>query len=289
MNRVTPPMMTERQDARPDAPDTSAWGWYLYGIMRRAHVAEVTAALAPAEGEPLQALEQGELAAVLQPVPLEEFSAEALRARAEDVAWLEAMVREHNRIVAGIHQFSPVLPARFGVVYASRDGLRAALAERYDQLLELLQQLAGCDEWGVHLFADRQALHRLVEAHPALQRLKSELTTATPGRAYLLKRKLADELANITEEALDELARAGYARLGRVAVAGQLRPRPSASAEGSGEREVFHAILLVPREQRAAFLEEVQRLAEEQAELRCEYSGPWPPYSFASPVEEQTL
>ncbi len=286
MNSTTPQMTTQEQNNQPDESEAPARGWYLYGIALGEHAAELIAALAQEQDGSLQALEQGQLAAIVKPVPLAEFTAEALRAHAEDLAWLETMVRGHNRVVEGIHQASPVLPAKFGAVYPSREALRSALAEHHDHLLALLRQLEGCDEWGVHLYADRQALQQLASEHSSLQSLKRELATASPGRAYLLKRKLADELTNITEQALDELAQASYARLKREAAAGQVNPRAPTSAESSGERDVFHALFLVQREHQTAFLEEVQRLAEEHVELRCEYSGPWPPYSFASPVEE---
>jgi hypothetical protein len=279
MNAAAPQMITKEQSDQKDEQDVTACGWYLYGITYGEQVAEIIAAVARGQSEPLQTLEQGQLTAIIKLVPLEEFSAEALRLHAEDLSWLEAMVRGHNRIVESIHQASPVLPAKFGAVYPSREGLQIALAERHDQLLALLHQLEGCDEWGVHLYADHRALQQLASEHPSFQSLKSELARATPGRAYLLKRKLADELANITEQALDDVAQASYSCLKQEAVAGQFNARAPISAE-SGEREVFHALFLVHRDHQAKFVEEVQRLAEEHVELRCEYSGPWPPYSF---------
>lgn len=287
MNTATPQMTTKEQSDQPGKPDATACGWYLYGVSFSEHVAELLVALAQEQIEPLQALEQGQLTAIIKPVPLEEFSAEALRSHAEDMSWLEAMVRSHHRIVEGIHQAGPVLPARFGAVYPSREALQTALAEHYDQLLVLLHQLAGCDEWGVHLYADHRALQQIASEHPSLQSLKSELARATPGRAYLLKRKLADELTNIREQALDDLAQASYSCLMQEAVAGQFNARAALSAESGDEREVFHALFLVHCDHQATFLEEVQRLAEEHAELRCEYSGPWPPYSFARIVGEE--
>ncbi|HEY7125739.1 MAG TPA: GvpL/GvpF family gas vesicle protein [Ktedonobacterales bacterium] len=288
MNAATLQMTTKKQSDQPGELDaTTACGWYLYGITHGEQVAELVAAVAQEQGEPLQALEQCQLAAIIKPVPLEEFSAEALRLHAEDLSWLEAMVRGHNRIIEGIHQNRPVLPARFGAVYPSREALQTALAERHDQLLALLQQLEGCDEWGVRLYADHRALQQLAIEHPSLRSLKSEVARATPGRAYLLKRKLADELVSIIEQALDDLAQASYARLKREAVAGQFNVRASVSTESGGEREVFHALLLVRRDHQATFLEKVQRLAEEHAEMHCEYSGPWPPYSFARIAGEE--
>ena len=235
----------------------------------------------------MQALEQGKLAAVAEPVLLAEYRPEALQERAQNLAWLEAMVRGHNQMVERIHQKGAVLPVKFGAVYPDRKALLAALAERHDDFLAQLQRLQHCDEWGIHLYADRQAIQRLAVEHPALQQIKDELAAASPGRAYLLKRKLSDEMVAISEEALNDLARTSYKRLERFAVAGQNNPRSQKAPGEAGEQELFHATCLVQRANLATFLEEVQRLAEEQEGLRCEYSGPWPPYSFAELPREE--
>lgn len=264
-------------------------GWYLYGITLREAAAELIVSLEPEREAPVQALEQGKLAAVVRPVSLAEFRPEALQEHAQDLAWLEAMVRGHNQMVELIHERGAVLPVKFGSVYPTSEALLAALAEQYDALLAQLQRLEQSDEWGVHLYADRQVIQRLTGEHPALQRLKDELAAASPGRAYLLKRKLADEMAGITEEAVNDLAQTKYKRLARFAVAGQVTPRSQRTADEAGEREILHATFLVRRANTASFLEEVQCQGEEQEGLRCEYSGPWPPYSFAELSREETL
>ncbi len=285
-----PPKTAIPQASDEDTLQTRAeeWGWYLYGITTRQTATALTGNLAMDTGEPLLVLEQGKLATITRPVPLAEFSAEALQARAHDLAWLEAMVREHNLIVARIHQAGAVLPVKFGAVYPNSEALQGALAETHDTLLAQLQRLEDCDEWGVRLFADRQAMQRLADAHPALQQRKVELGAASPARAYLLKRKLADEMAAITEDALRDLARASYDRLARHALASQISPRSQKAADGTGEREALHATFLVQRAHIERFLEEAQHLEAEQDGLRCACSGPWPPYSFAELSGEET-
>lgn len=280
-NAAMPQMNTDEAPATQDGER----GWYLYGITSRQTASRLTPGLATDAGEPVQALEQGELAALIRLVALAAFHPEALQARAEDLAWLEAMVRDHHQMVARIHQAGPVLPARFGAVYPDREALLAALAEQHDTLLAHLAWLEGCDEWGVHLFADRRALQRLAGEYPALQQIKDELAAASPGRAYLLKRKLADQLADAEEQALADLARTSYERLERYTLVGQRSSRPQQPAEETRERAVLSATFLVQRASSDQFLAEVQRLGTEQEGLRCAYSGPWPPYSFARLAE----
>ncbi len=260
----------------------SGSGWYLYGITLSEAASRLDKNLTAESSEPLLIVEQGRLAAVTRLVPREAFSSEALQARAQDLAWLEAMVRDHNEVVARIHHAGAVLPVKFGSVYPTSEALQTDLAEMHDALLAQLVWLQNCDEWGIHLYADRQAVQRLAGEHPALQQIQAEMAAASPGRAYLLKRKLADAMADITEQALSALAQASYRRLAGYAVAGQVSPRPPKPADAGDEREALHAAFLVQRAKTDGFLEEIQRLVEGQEGIRCEYSGPWPPYSFAS-------
>ncbi len=275
---ISPPANPEL----PAAPGESEQGCYLYGITSSEVASQVAANLTADGGEPLVIVEQDKLAAVTRTVLRAEFSSEALQARAQDLAWLESMVREHNRVIEQMHQRGPVLPGKFGAVYPNSEALQNALAEARDVLLAQLGRLQNSDEWGIHLYADRQAVQRLAGEHPALQQLQNDLAAASPGRAYLLKRKLADAMTDITEEALSALALASYNRLAAHAVAGQISPRPPQPADSASEREALRAAFLVQRGARDDFLQEIERLVQAQDGLRCEYSGPWPPYSFAS-------
>src|SRR5690606_37938631 len=202
----------------------------------------------------------------------------------EDVAWLESVVRAHNGVVAAIHRGQAILPAKFGSVYRSPEDLRVALMEAHDALVRQLDHLTDCDEWALHLYADRAVVERRVsEAHPELQRLQEEVATARPGRAYLLQRQLAGELAAATEEMLSELALAAFERLLQHAVAGETT---SPTRADDPDAEILRAAFLVKRHHLTTFLAEADRIADTGTGVRCEYSGPWPPYSFATPADE---
>jgi hypothetical protein len=255
-------------------------GWYLYGITR----AGAPATAPPvADGESVQLLESGDLAAIVRRVPLAEFGAEPLRAHLHDPAWVEAMVRSHNEVIAAVHQEQAILPAKFGCVYARAEDLTTALEQAHEALITGLERLEGCDEWGIHIYADRPTIQRrLIAEHPTVLRLQQDVTSARPGRAYFLQRKLADELAAATEQAVSELARAAYERLVPWAVASQVNPPARPAHNASAETEILRAAFLVLRETADRFLSEVRAFGEGQEGLRCAYSGPWPPYSFAT-------
>jgi hypothetical protein len=234
-------------------------------------------------------LDCGALAAIVRRVPLAQFSEEALRARHDDTAWFAEMAHRHNQVIAALHQQQTILPAKFGSVYARAEDVQRAVAEAQEALLAQLERVEGGDEWAVHVFVARPAIEQRVSAeHPILQQLQHDLATASPGRAYFLQRKLDEERAAATEQALRELAQAAYEHLARWAVADRVTPPARSSPTAHGEIEILRAAFLVPRANADTFLAEVRSCAEGRDGVRCEYSGPWAPYSFAVPTEEDT-
>jgi Gas vesicle synthesis protein GvpL/GvpF len=299
--------MTEtREDAlaqaQAGAPTADEWGWYLYGITRRGALAtrqpergngargkaEVALDLGGDEGEPVRVLDCGALAAIVRRVPLAQFSEETLRARHDDTAWFAAMAHRHDRVIAAIHQQQTVLPAKFGSVYARAEDVQRAVAEAQEALLAQLERVEGCDEWAVHMYADHPAIEqRLAAEHPTVQRLRQELAAAPPGRAYFLQRQLDEERAAAMEQVLRELPQAAYEHLARWAVADQVTPPARSTPNAQGEIEVLRAAFLVRRAHADTFLAELRSYVEGRDGVHCEYSGPWAPYSFAVPLEEE--
>jgi hypothetical protein len=240
------------------------------------------------EGEPVQVLDCGALAAIVRCVLLADFSEEALRARHDDNAWFAAMAHRHNQVIAAIHQQQAVLPAKFGSVYARAEDVQKAVAEAQEALLAQLECVEGCDEWAVHMYADHPTIaQRLGAAHPTVQRLQQELASAPPGRAYFLQRELDEKRAAAVEEVLRELPQAAYEHLVRWAVDSRVTQPTRSTPNAQGEIEVLRAAFLVRRAQADTFLTELRSYVQGRDGVHCEYSGPWAPYSFAVPIEEE--
>lgn len=284
--------------AAPSAPADEHFGWYLYGIARATQEAgdgirafTQSDANEP-ESEPVETISCGGVLAVVRRVPLDDFSPEALSARAEDPVWIEAVARQHNAVIEAVHRACPLLPAKFGCVYASAEDVQTALREEQDTLLARLSWIDGCDEWGVRLYGDITAIQQRADVEQeSVRQLREDLASATPGRAYFLQRKLADELANAVDCLLDDLVGHAYAQFARHARAGQVSRRMAGSRLTQTDRsetsaEVLRAAFLVPRDSADAFVEDIRRFSEGQSGLWSEYSGPWPPYSFAAEVAQ---
>lgn len=262
-------------------------GWYLYGVARPDDRLESALTGMPGldEGHAVQVIHHGELAAIVSLVSLTELGRFIL----DDAARLEEIVRSHDRIVERAHRIATILPAKLGCVYASGEDLGGALERSHDAIASQLERLAGYDEWGVRLYADRSLVQqRVAGENPTLLQLQGEAGAVGPGRAYFLKRQIADVLAAATEQALGDLAQAGYDYLAGLASAGQLSPRTDSLQPPAGETEILRAAFLVPRDTATRFLAEIHRFSEDHRELRSEYNGPWAPYSFANLKEPES-
>jgi hypothetical protein len=280
----------ERGDALP-AGEPSV-GWYFYGITRGGLPAN---ALAEADeegpaaggappraqgGEPLQLLEGGGLVAVVRPVAIAEHDRSALEERLRQAPELEAMVCSHHRVIEAIHARQSILPARLGTIYAGPGDIVESLRTGRESLFRQLERLDGCDEWAVHLFADRATVRERVTAVDAeLRRLREAHAGATPGRAFFLERQLRDRVESAARDATVSLAQQAFDRLRRDAVAGEIAS--AGEGDASGEEEILRASFLVRRDEAEHFLQELRASTVTDDGVRCEWSGPWPPYSFA--------
>jgi gas vesicle protein GvpL/GvpF len=272
------------RDRTEEQPHSETRGWYLYGITRGGMSAtDLNRQQALSEllvTAPLELVQEGALAAIVQSVPLSEFEAEALEARGDDAAWLEALVSGHNEVITRVHERQAVLPARFGSLYPDTAAVRGALADARDELAAQLDRLEGHDEWAVHVYADPELSER-VAADARIQSLEEEIATARPGRAYFLKRKLEEERAAASRQAVMHLAQTAYEQLAQFADTGQVSPPVRTATRAGGLTEILRAAFLVARAELDAFRAELLTL-ESRHGVQTELTGPWPPYSFVT-------
>ena len=96
-----------------------------------------------------------DLAAVWSPVPVEDFSGPEAEERLRDLTWIGPRVIRHQEVVAGVMRHSPVLPARFGTIFASLANLEKVLQRHSDTIAGFLERLTDQEEWAVKGMLDR--------------------------------------------------------------------------------------------------------------------------------------
>jgi hypothetical protein len=232
---------------------------YLYGITQEP--AAVSATLRGVDGiATVEAVDCSGFTCWVSHVPAGEFG-EQLSQNMENLEWLADASVRHQRVVGAIHERQPILPARFGTVFLTRDSLADDVASRKAALKASFRRISGADEWGIRVFAATKS----APAGPG----------ARSGREYLQRKSalLQTRPARTLEPEIRELA----AALAKLA---------TESAEGgkvsSGQPGLrWHTSLLLPRSRRPKLEALLSRFAGRfQDRFRLECTGPWPPYSF---------
>ncbi|WP_006601848.1 GvpL/GvpF family gas vesicle protein [Streptomyces auratus] len=266
---------------RPDAPtDPGATVSYVYALSRAGTALDTRAPqLTGLDDGPLRTVTCGELSALVSSVPAGAYSEEGMRARLEDLSELAAVARTHHAVIEAAYATTTVLPMRLATVYLEDARVRSMLHERRADCGELLTWLEGHVELGVKVYADpREAAAAPPDPAPA-----PASAPVGPGRAYLQQRRAqrrhhrdayraAGAVAGAVPDRVSALARARVAH----------RPQQGELASGPGEN-ISNEAYLVPAERTGQFHQALTGLADGVPGVHVEITGPWAPYSFATP------
>jgi hypothetical protein len=241
--------------------------WYVYGIVPGGKAQ-------PSKGvasRPVEAVDEGEVAALVSVVPLEEFGEEPLRAHLNDRGWLEETARAHEQVLESALASSPVIPFRLCTIYQSRERVQELLARQGPFLAELLHRLEGKVELGVKAYftpAERS------EGTP-------EEGDSESGRAYLLRRQAERRSSVEAEQFRAACAQASHERLAAVATEARANPPQQPELSGRNEAMLLNGAYLVERDDRRIHdvVDELHALYGESG-VAYEVTGPWPPYNF---------
>lgn len=217
--------------------------------------------------------------AVFTPVSASEFSQQVIDSRAGDLEWLGAIGYRHQDVMADLLKKTTIVPLRAFTLFSSEEALRAYLAEHRELLAKTLERLAGKQEWTLRIELEPvQWSDALTGRVASLRELQNDIAAASPGKAFLLRKKLDDEKKRASHTAEDELVaeieQAILAKLGCETVAESRQRRDGA----------FPQINVLLQRDEESVLQELReellsRYAQEGVTLAL--SGPWPPYTFA--------
>ncbi|MFG2196384.1 GvpL/GvpF family gas vesicle protein [Streptomyces sp. NPDC048639] len=260
---------------------------YVYAVGRTVPELEDAASrLTGHGGAAMRTVGADGLTAVVCSVPAVEFDEAGLKAQLEDLSRLEAIARSHHAVVGALVERTAVLPLRLATVY--RDDARVAgmLQESRDAFAATLERLEGHVEWGVKVYAEPVEPRTETAAPASAPTNGSEAESrVSPGRAYLQRRRAQRSSRKDAYRAAGEAANrvaavAASFAAGRVAH----RPQQGALAEGAGEN-IANDAYLVPLERSEEFRAAVAEEGRTLSGARVDVTGPWAPYSFATPVD----
>ncbi|MFG2093297.1 GvpL/GvpF family gas vesicle protein [Streptomyces sp. NPDC048612] len=255
---------------------------YVYAIGRADSALDATAPrLTGLRSGRLRTVTAGRLTALVSSVPANDFSTEGMKAQLENLTELEEIARTHHAVVEGAHRAGTVLPMRLATVYLDDDRVRAVLRARGAEFAALLSRLEGHAELGVKVYADPHA--PAADPPPAAGGPDPAASAVSPGRAYLQRRRAQRRTQRDAYRAAGAVAEEVRSRA--TALARDLvvhRPQQGELASGAGEN-IANEAYLVPADRIREFHRALARLTDGAPGVRVEVTGPWAPYSFATP------
>lgn len=269
------------------APDTVTGpgeALYLYCLARGGALGAIEGPGVDGE-HPLSVIPFKDVVAVVSTVKVDDFCGPAAEARMNDLGWVGLRVCRHEAVVERAMRASPVVPARFAVLFSSPERLAVWLDAHQDAISRALDRLTNHDEWAVKGTLDRRkAEARLPRAVLEGQRGQA----ASIGARYLQDRR--DRAA--AGETLDAWLREVCAGIARdlCGSASEFREREiTAGVSKEQGVPIMNWAFLVSRSVLDEFAARIESINTEYAEqgLTLNRSGPWPPYTFCPPLEPE--
>jgi hypothetical protein len=233
--------------------------------------------------ENLEIFTFGNLHAVARYVSPDDFSEENLKKNFGDLGWIEEQTREHIRIINLSMQWGTVVPFKFGTVFKTEDSLEKFFDDYRQALSENLETLKGKEEWALKIYCNNSLLQAHINQNcEAVKALQHDIAESKPGRAFILKRKLAELIEDETHKQLSNYGQLYFEQVEKLS--SQTRTNPLLPKEVTERTEdmILNIACLVEKSQVDVLLRKTEVLQEEfrNAGLMPEVTGPWPPFSF---------
>jgi hypothetical protein len=259
------------------------YGLYLYGMAdsldwRKRKIFGI----APAY--PIYGIEIGSVCAVVSDVPLDEYSAQPLEQRVNDMSWLKQKAELHMAILCSVMSFSPLIPAKFCTVFCDKDKLVNTVKPNIGVIQDYLERLRGKAEWSCKGYVDDDKY----VAYYMKQADSSGMSKLSPGVAYFRRKQLERD---IFEKADCDLAKTLSELLSKLretvldVCINRILPREITQRR---EKMMLNTSLLVDEAARTAvtLLVDAENNRLNSAGVFIELTGPWPPFDFSPELKK---
>lgn len=195
----------------------------------------------------------------------------------------QEILQAHEDVVDTLMKSTTVVPFQFGTILKDEQAALKMLQEYGQKFKNLLSKFIGRAEWGMKVYANQQEfINYMVQIEPEFKNLEERRGGLSRGTAYLLGRKMEEELKDKALTRLAEVAEVIFHTLGKAAYEGRLNKTLPQKLTGKKKEMILNTVYLVEREKAATFCKQGKRLMERYRVmgLDLEVSGPWPPYNF---------
>jgi len=204
-----------------------------------------------------------------------------------DEATVKGMVAVHSDVVDAVWEAAgSVLPMSFDVIIrpgeegSADDNVRKWLEDEYTTFKMRVDEFRDKVELGVQILWDPEVItRRITEENEEIKKMVAEMATKSRGLAYFYQHKIAEAVKKEMETKADQDYRRYYERLRGYAEDTQVNK----IKEHPDKQMIMNLSLLVKRERVKALGEVLGEIREEEG-VDVRFTGPWPPYTFATKI-----
>jgi hypothetical protein len=230
--------------------------------------------------QPIRLVHAGQVAAVVSTLDSTLYNPVNVEQCVADLEWLKPRAIAHDHVVTWSSDRGPTLPMPMWSLFSNESTLVATLMERQEALRARLEKVTDAREYTVRLFVHSNMLQSaLSQLSSHFAELEQSVTTASPGQAYLLQRKIEHERKVELRNTVRQIARETYETLAQYADEAVHDPVAQSDREGQA---VLNASFLISNSQYEQFRRSITDLINryQPSGFQFEFTGPWPPYHF---------
>jgi hypothetical protein len=259
---------------------------YLYGFVPPGIDLDLSMVVGVETAQPVRALEFAGTTAIIGEVSLEAFDA-AMSAGPDggpDPAWIIPQVLRHEAVLDKVLTRSPVLPARFGALFSSRDALAELVSEHQGPIAGYFEAIGDRLEWSIRgYFEPSRAIEHQLQFDPDLSRRQASLPMAA-GTRYFLEKRLREEARLSSRRSALQVCQRIRHRLKSITRDSQ--SLPLRDTESPRREMLLHETFLLSAEGGAETLSRLREtVGRDDGILVLESSGPWPPFHFCPALD----
>lgn len=236
----------------------------------------------------IQVIEGHGLYAVVGRVSSCEFSEETLKKNLYDVKWVESRVLQQHKIVQETMANCTVIPFKFATIFKTEEKIKVMLEEHDGEFREILEELKGREEWGIKLYCDIERLKASLEEAEEIRRIEDEMSLASPGKMYFLRKKKDSLIKGMLTEKIHEYGMESFEILREQSRDARINKPLPKEATLKKDDMIMNAAFLVDKTKITGFIGSIEHLKERYSPRGLDFdcTGPWPPYNFCSGIKE---
>ena len=223
------------------------------------------------------------LYAVVSKVPEDEFGEENLKKNLSNSEWLKIKACRHEKVIEEVMEDGCVVPFKLATLFKTEDSLRTMLKEHAEKLKENLEDFEEKEEWGIKIYCDMERLKNifLIDDKEIL-RMDKEISSSSPGKAFLLKKKRDQLLNELIDKKINEAVQEFLSGLKQQSLRTRVNRLLPGDVTGRRDDMILNAAFLVEKTKWSAFIREINVLKRQYEGMGYLFgcSGPWPPYNF---------